>query len=126
MDIIIREWDYERIMKNIDEILNKSEETGDNYIYRVELLERTLKGIKKDLKFNENIIGTLGIIWLKADVIKEFRETYDRDPTKEELDDILKNYLNLIDAGEGAAIKEGWEVIYSALDNWEIDNPQAK
>ena len=43
-----------------------------------------------------------------------------------EIVNFLKNYLNLIDAGEGAAIKEGWEVIYSALDNWEIDNPQAK
>lgn len=124
MDAIIREWTYESLMKNIDEIMKKSEEAGNNYAYRVGLLEGLVKGIKEDLKFDENVIGTLGIVWLKDDVIKEFRETYDRDPTKEELDDILENYLDLVDVGEDAAIPIGWEKIYSALDDWEHDNPQ--
>lgn len=124
MDAIIREWTYESLMKNIDEIMKKSEEAGNNYAYRVGLLEGLVKGIKEDLKFDENIIGTLGIVWLKDDVIKEFRKTYDREPTKEELDDILENYLDLVDVGEDAAIPIGWEKIYSALDDWEADNPQ--
>lgn len=124
MDAIIREWTYESLMNNIDEIMKKSEEAGNNYAYRVGLLEGLVKGIKEDLKIKDNIIGTLGIIWQKEDIIKEFNETYDREPTKEELDDILENYLDLVDVGEDAAIPIGWEKIYSALDDWEHDNPQ--
>lgn len=124
MDAIIREWTYESLMNNIDEIMKKSEEAGNNYAYRVGLLEGLVKGIKEDLKIEDNIIGTLGIIWQKEDVIKEFNETYDREPTKEELDDILENYLDLVDVGEDAAIPIGWDKIYSALDDWEHDNPQ--
>lgn len=124
MDAIIREWTYERLINNIDEIMKKSEEAGNNYAYRVGLLEGLVKGIKEDLKFDENIIGTLGIVWLKADVIKEFNETYDREPTEDELNDILENYLDLVDVGEDAAIPIGWDKIYSALDDWEKDNPQ--
>lgn len=73
--------------------------------------------------YTKETIGETNVRWLRNDVINEFNSRFDRDPTKEELEDIL-DYVDLRDAGADSATEIGWDHIYSALDEWEADNPQ--
>lgn len=124
MDCIVREWDYQNIMKTIECALRTAEDESQTYAYRVGALEAAIKLIKQDIEMDKDIIGTTGVIWIKQDIINRFNTNYDRDPTGEELEDILENYIDLIDCGETTAIEYGWDHIDDALYDYEKDNEE--
>lgn len=104
------------------EYLNKEDATYPERCWYVGVV---LSDVKNYLdEYEKETIGETNVRWLRDDIINEFTSRFDRDPTKEEVEDIVENYVDLRDAGADSATEIGWDHIYSALDEWEADNPQ--
>ena len=126
MDMILRERQVIYIKDCIKKGLAAADDNLGNVSFRLGAIEGYMKSIKYALEdIEKDVIGTTGIIWIKQDVIKSFKERFDREPTDEELDEILDN-LNLNEVGEESGIADGWETIAEALDEFENNHTEGE
>lgn len=139
MDLIIREYQEtlikEMLMNSLKEaekspfdIISKVEGINDvasAEAYKVGMLKQTIESVLPLLNMSEDTLGTTGVIWTEEDIETKFNDRYNREPSKEEVKDIVDNYLNeLNDIGHEVAIESGWNIIYSAFDDYEKDHKE--
>lgn len=113
-----------RIEEEVRNTLNYLE-SDEAPISKVGFAEVSLKEIIRIISdYNKKTIGETTVRWISDDIVNDFSERFNREPTKEELEDIIENYIDLEDKGVDYCTQIGWEHIYSALKDWEKDNPQ--
>lgn len=115
------------IKENVERALKYLDKKDATYPEKCGYVSVVLKDVKTYLDvYEKETIGETNVRWLRDDVINEFCSRFSRNPTKDEVEDIVDNYLELNDKGADSATEIGWDHIYSALDEWEADNPQAE
>lgn len=113
------------IKENVERALEYLDKEDVSFPRKCGFVDGVLHDIANYLdEYEKETIGETNVRWVRNDVINEFNSRFDRNPTKDEVEDIVDNYLELNDKGADSATEVGWDHIYSALDEWEADNPQ--
>lgn len=85
---VYSEYVIKSMLEHIENALNESETQNDPY-YKIGYLRGALKSIKMDISSHEENIGTTVVTCYKQDVIDRFSEMFSREPSEDELQNIL-------------------------------------
>lgn len=85
---VYSEYVIKSMLEHIENALNESE-TQDDPHYKIGYLRGALKSIKMDISSQEENIGTTVVTCYKQDVIDRFNQLFSREPSEDELQNIL-------------------------------------